>query len=50
MQEQEEQQMQQQERRQQAYMAQQQNALAQERANYNRAFSACMTARGYTVN
>src|SRR5215831_2350700 len=50
MQEEEQQQMQQQERQQQAYMAQQQNALAQGRANYNRAFSACMTARGYTVN
>ena len=42
----EEQQMQQQ----QGYMAQEQNALAQGRGNYNRAFSACMTARGYTVN
>src|SRR5215510_2417950 len=50
MQEEEQQQMQQHERQQQAYMAQQQNALAQGRANYNRAFSACMTARGYTVN
>ena len=28
----------------------QQNALAQGRSNYDRAFSACMTARGYTVN
>src|SRR5262245_65976299 len=47
----EEQQMQQQQwQQQQGYMAQQQNALAQGRGNYNRAFSACMTARGYTVN
>ncbi|HTY76219.1 MAG TPA: hypothetical protein VMI34_00240 [Candidatus Bathyarchaeia archaeon] len=44
------QQMQQQEQQQQAYQAQQQNALAQGRANYNRAFSACMAGRGYTVN
>ena len=49
-QEEEQQQMQQQQRQQQAYMAQQQNAMAQGRANYNRAFSACMSARGYTVN
>ena len=34
----------------QSYMSQQQNALAQGRSNYDRAFSACMTARGYTVN
>jgi len=47
----EEQQMQQQQwQQQQGYMAQQQNALAQGRNNYDRAFSACMTARGYTVN
>jgi Glycine zipper len=47
----EEQQMQQQQmQQQQGYMAQEQNALAQGRGNYNRAFSACMTARGYTVN
>ena len=47
----EQQQMQQQQwQQQQGYMAQQQNALAQGRGNYNRAFSACMTARGYTVN
>jgi hypothetical protein len=47
----EEQQMQQQQwQQQQGYMAQQQNALAQGRGNYDRAFSACMTARGYTVN
>jgi hypothetical protein len=35
---------------QQSYMAQQQNAAAQGRANYNRAFSTCMTARGYSVS
>ena len=47
----EEQQMQQaQWQQQQGYMAQQQNAMAQGRNNYDRAFSACMTARGYTVN
>lgn len=31
------------------YAAQQQGALAQGRANYNRAFGACMAGRGYTV-
>ena len=31
------------------YAAQQQSALAQGRANYNRAFGVCMTGRGYTV-
>jgi hypothetical protein len=47
----EEQQMQQQQaQQQQGYMSQEQNALARGRGNYNRAFSACMTARGYTVN
>jgi len=47
----EEQQMQQQQwQQQQGYMAQQQNALAQGRSSYDRAFTACMTARGYTVN
>jgi len=47
----EEQQMQQQQwQQQQGYMAQQQNAMAEGRSNYDRAFSACMTARGYTVN
>jgi len=35
---------------QQSYSTQQQNSLAQGRGNYDRAFSACMTARGYTVN
>ena len=29
---------------------QQQSALAQGRSNYNRAFSVCMTGRGYTVS
>lgn len=48
--EEQQQQMQQRERQQQAYQAQEQNALAQGRANYNRAFSACMSGRGYTVN
>jgi len=46
-----EEQQQQQERmqmQQQRYAAQQQDALAQGRANYNRAFGACMSARGYT--
>jgi outer membrane protein with glycine zipper len=47
----EEQQMQQEQmQQQQGYMSQEQNALARGRGNYNRAFSACMTARGYTVN
>ena len=47
----EEQQMQQQQAQaQQGYMGQQQNTLAQGRGNYDRAFSACMTARGYTVS
>jgi Glycine zipper len=47
----EEQQVQQQQvQQQQGYMSQEQNALARGRGNYNRAFSACMTARGYTVN
>ena len=32
------------------YMAQQQSAMAQGRGNYNQAFSACMTGRGYTVS
>jgi len=35
---------------QQAYAMQQQGALAQGRSNYNRAFSVCMTGRGYTVS
>jgi len=39
-----------QQQQQQSYYAQQQGALAQGRANYNRAFSVCMTGRGYTVS
>ena len=40
-----------QDRQQQAsYASQQQNALDQGRANYNRAFGVCMTGRGYTVS
>jgi hypothetical protein len=35
---------------QQSYMAQQQSAMAQGHAAYNRAFSTCMTARGYSVS
>ena len=35
---------------QQSYQMQQQSSLAQGHANYNRAFSACMSGRGYTVN
>jgi predicted lipid-binding transport protein (Tim44 family) len=46
----EQQQMQQQhQQQQQQYMAQQQNSMAQGRANYERAFGACMAGRGYTV-
>src|SRR5437667_6015299 len=48
--EEEQQTQQEQMRQQQGYMSQEQNALARGRGNYNRAFSACMTARGYTVN
>jgi len=40
----------QQQQQQQSYMAQQQSSLAQGHAAYNRAFSACMTGRGYTVS
>src|SRR5499426_1536179 len=32
-----------------SYQAQQQSAMAQGRSNYDRAFSACMSGRGYTV-
>ncbi len=39
-----------QQQQQQSYMAQQQSATDQGRANYNRAFSTCMTARGYSVS
>jgi hypothetical protein len=35
---------------QQSYQAQQQSVMAQGHANYNRAFSTCMTARGYSVS
>ena len=42
--------MEEQQQQQQARMAQQQGAAAQGRANYNRAFSVCMTGRGYTVS
>jgi len=42
--------MEEQRQQQQVYMAQQQGATAQGRANYNRAFSVCMTGRGYTVS
>jgi hypothetical protein len=37
------------EQAQQAYAAQQQGAMSQGRSNYERAFSACMAGRGYTV-
>ncbi len=42
--------MEEQQQQQQSYAAQQQSALAQGHAAYNRAFSACMTGRGYTVS
>src|SRR5215472_7259163 len=48
--EQEQQEQQMQMRQQQAYAAQQQNALAQGRTNYERAFGACMSGRGYSVH
>lgn len=47
--EQQQQQMQMQQQQQQRYMAQQQGAASQGRANYERAFGACMAGRGYTV-
>jgi hypothetical protein len=47
--EEEQQMQQQQQQQQQMYMAQQQNSMAQGRANYERAFGACMAGRGYTV-
>jgi len=47
--EQQQQEQQMQMRQQQAYGAEQQNALAQGRANYERAFGACMSGRGYSV-
>ena len=39
-----------QQQQQQSYQAQQQGAMAQGHANYNRAFGACMAGRGYTVS
>jgi hypothetical protein len=39
-----------QQQQQQGYAMQQQDAMAQGRATYNRAFSTCMTGRGYTVS
>jgi Glycine zipper len=39
-----------QQQQQQSYQAQQQGALGQGHAAYNRAYSACMTGRGYTVS
>jgi len=47
--EQQQQQMQMQQQQQQSYMAQQQSAMSQGRSNYERAFGACMSGRGYTV-
>jgi hypothetical protein len=41
--------MQQAEYQQASYQQQQQNSLNQGRADYNRAFGACMTGRGYTL-
>jgi Glycine zipper len=41
--------MREEEQMQQSYAAQQQGALAYGRSNYERAFSACMAGRGYTV-
>jgi predicted lipid-binding transport protein (Tim44 family) len=41
--------MQMQMQQQQMYASQEQNALAQGRANYERAFGACMSGRGYSV-
>jgi uncharacterized protein YcfJ len=32
-----------------SYQAQQQSAMAEGRSNYDRAFAACMSGRGYTV-
>ena len=47
--EEQQQMQQQQQQQQQMYMAQQQNSMTQGRANYERAFGACMAGRGYTV-
>ncbi len=43
------QQIQQEQQMQQTHAAQQQNAIAQAQANYDRAYAACMTGRGYTA-
>jgi hypothetical protein len=48
--EEEQQQRQQMQMQQQRYMAQQYSALANGRANYERAFSACMSGRGYSAS
>jgi outer membrane lipoprotein SlyB len=48
--EEQQQQQQQMQSQQQRYMAQQQNAMAGGRANYERAFNACMSGRGYTAS
>ncbi len=42
--------MEEQQQQQQSYVAQQQSALAQGHAAYNRAFGVCMSGRGYTVS
>ena len=47
--EEQQQQQRQMQMQQQSYMAQQQGAMATGRANYERAFGACMAGRGYTV-
>ena len=41
---------QEQQQQQQSYQVEQQSAMAQGHAAYNRAFSTCMTGRGYTVS
>lgn len=48
--EEQQQQQQQMQMQQQRYMAQQHSALANGRANYERAFSACMSGRGYAAS
>jgi outer membrane lipoprotein SlyB len=48
--EEQQQQQQQMQMQQQRYMEQQQSTLANGRANYDRAFSACMSGRGYTAS
>ena len=49
-QEEQQQQQQQMQMQQQRYAAQQQSAMANGRANYQRAFNACMSGRGYTAS